>query len=306
LSTDPWAGIPKQISEKPGIDDNQKTPILLKDIQTGILLEREGKITEAITHYQGMIERNSAPVTAISALLSLKSISTRAAIGNFFSTRSTVGGALKPKLISATASIYLQEGDYKNAFLLYDKIINEYSKSYDGISARFDKLFAAFHYRNNLTLAQEIFSEIESLDITDDELLTRKEIASRLLNGTSLVFSKSNNGSSQDDAEVIELKIPKTYELQGNYPNPFNPSTTISYALPFESSVTLEIYDITGRLIQKYESQNEQAGYHNFIWNGKNSNSLDVASGVYIYRFIAASLENKVVFSKSDKMMLVR
>ncbi|MBL1212776.1 MAG: T9SS type A sorting domain-containing protein [Ignavibacteriae bacterium] len=104
----------------------------------------------------------------------------------------------------------------------------------------------------------------------------------------------------------LNKAYPNNFTLNQNYPNPFNPTTTISYALPLESKVTLEIYDITGKLIQKHVSQSEQAGYHNFIWNGKNSNNFDVASGVYIYRFIAASLENKDVFSKSDKMMLVR
>jgi hypothetical protein len=96
------------------------------------------------------------------------------------------------------------------------------------------------------------------------------------------------------------------YSLSQNYPNPFNPTTTISYTLPFESSVTIEIFDVTGSLIQKFVSSNKQAGHHNFIWNGKNSSNIDAASGVYIYRFIATSLESKEVFSKSDKMMMVR
>jgi tetratricopeptide (TPR) repeat protein len=304
LPVDPWLGIPKQITQQSGVPETQKTPVHLLDIQAGSLLEMGGKIDEAIIHYQGMIERNSAPTAAIAALLSINNNNPKAAISNFLSTRSAVGGDLKPKLLSATASIYLQEDDYEKAILTYDKIINDYSKSYDGISARFDKLFAALHYKNNRTLAQEILSEIKSLDITDDELLARKDIANRLLNSASTAYSKSNNGTGQ--AVVENIETPKTYEMQGNYPNPFNPSTTISFALPFESTVSLEIYDITGKLIQSFDIPNKSAGYHNVLWNGKNSNYLDVASGVYLYRFTAASLENKEVFSKSDKMMLIR
>jgi photosystem II stability/assembly factor-like uncharacterized protein len=109
-------------------------------------------------------------------------------------------------------------------------------------------------------------------------------------------------------SKVIQLDIglPRKFSLKQNFPNPFNPSTTISYALPFESNVRLEIYDIIGSLIKSYEINAQQAGYRNIVWNGRNSSNVEAASGVYIYRFTATSLETNEVFSNSVKMMLVR
>jgi flagellar hook assembly protein FlgD len=94
--------------------------------------------------------------------------------------------------------------------------------------------------------------------------------------------------------------------LSGNYPNPFNPSTNIYYSLPYNSIVTIQIFDITGKLVKSFKQSNESAGHHSIVWNGKNSNNLDVASGVYMIRFFALSLENNEVFTKSGKMLLTK
>jgi hypothetical protein len=98
----------------------------------------------------------------------------------------------------------------------------------------------------------------------------------------------------------------ENYVLSGNYPNPFNPSTNIYYSLPYNSIVTIQIFDITGKLVKSFKQSNESAGHHSIVWNGKNSNNLDVASGVYMIRFFALSLENNEVFTKSGKMLLTK
>ena len=76
-----------------------------------------------------------------------------------------------------------------------------------------------------------------------------------------------------------ETLIPDEYALWHNYPNPFNPVTTISYELPQISDVTLKIYDITCRLIEAVVSEKQDPRYYSFQWEAS-----DVSSGVYIYR----------------------
>ncbi|MBU0558081.1 MAG: T9SS type A sorting domain-containing protein, partial [Bacteroidetes bacterium] len=110
------------------------------------------------------------------------------------------------------------------------------------------------------------------------------------------------NASNEETTE-----IPKTYELLGNYPNPFNPSTTISYALPYSSNVELTIYDITCKVVKVFSESVQSAGYQNIVWIGDNQQGSRVSSGVYFYRFEAASLDGSgKVFEKTAKLLLLK
>ncbi|MDD3807482.1 MAG: Ig-like domain-containing protein [Candidatus Marinimicrobia bacterium] len=79
-------------------------------------------------------------------------------------------------------------------------------------------------------------------------------------------------------------EIPHTLTLHGNYPNPFNPVTTIAFSIPETQPVTLSIYTINGTLIYRSTTGILPAGYHELMWNGKNQAGIDVSSGEYIYR----------------------
>jgi len=79
--------------------------------------------------------------------------------------------------------------------------------------------------------------------------------------------------------ELGEIAIPENYCLQQNYPNPFNPETMISYELPENQFVILEIYDILGEKVDELVSQNQSAGRYNIQWNSSN-----VSSGIYFYK----------------------
>jgi hypothetical protein len=78
-----------------------------------------------------------------------------------------------------------------------------------------------------------------------------------------------------------------TFKLLSNYPNPFNPTTTIRYALPKPAFVNLLVYDINGKIIKNLVHENQDAGEYTISWSGDNNSSLPVASGVYFYRISA-------------------
>jgi hypothetical protein len=89
--------------------------------------------------------------------------------------------------------------------------------------------------------------------------------------------------------------------LYQNKPNPFNPSTTISFYLPKESVVSLEVYDISGRLVSRLiGGERRSAGTYNVEWNGREARGVAVSSGVYLYR-LSAGKE-----TVSRKMVLLR
>ena len=75
-----------------------------------------------------------------------------------------------------------------------------------------------------------------------------------------------------------------------NYPNPFNPTTTISFDLPEESKVKIEIYNIKGQKVKTLANDKYQTGNHQVIWNGTDENNKSVGSGVYFYKMETADV----------------
>ncbi len=104
--------------------------------------------------------------------------------------------------------------------------------------------------------------------------------------------------SVEDEAKSMDL-IPSEFTIS-NYPNPFNPTTTIKYSLPKTGKVTIEVYDITGSLIDELLSEKKNVGTHKVIWNGKNRNGLQVSSGIYFYK---VQLDDQI---KTAKMLFMK
>ncbi len=110
-----------------------------------------------------------------------------------------------------------------------------------------------------------------------------------------------NDGSSEySDIVTINLVASKVFNVSQNYPNPFNPSTTINYSLPSAGSVKVQIYDVMGRIITELVNGQQDAGFHNAVWNGKNNQGSKVASGIYIY---SVKYNNQV---KTAEMLLLK
>lgn len=94
--------------------------------------------------------------------------------------------------------------------------------------------------------------------------------------------------------------MPAVYALEQNYPNPFNPATTIRFAIPTQSGVSLAIYDLLGREVRRLVDDRKQAGYHEVVWDGKDNAGNAVGSGVYMYKLTAGE------FSKTERMVLMK
>jgi hypothetical protein len=99
-------------------------------------------------------------------------------------------------------------------------------------------------------------------------------------------------------------ELPKTFALYQNFPNPFNPNTTIKYELPLQSRVAIKIFNLLGQEVKVLADRVETAGEHTVRWDGRNNIGLSVASGVYFYRIEARSSGN--TFMQVKKMMLLR
>ncbi len=95
------------------------------------------------------------------------------------------------------------------------------------------------------------------------------------------VISGSGTSVSIQDERIV---LPSDYQLHANYPNPFNPTTTLSFTLPLEKAVSVRIYDITGRLVRTLiNNQVFPAGTFDVSWDGTSDAGTAVASGSYLY-----------------------
>lgn len=102
-----------------------------------------------------------------------------------------------------------------------------------------------------------------------------------------------------DEYETIS-DLPTVFALHPNFPNPFNPTTTIKFDLSEETDVTLKIYNILGQEVTTLINGRMEAGFHKTIWNGQNSYGQQVASGIYICRMVAGD------FTSIQKMLLTK
>jgi flagellar hook assembly protein FlgD len=100
--------------------------------------------------------------------------------------------------------------------------------------------------------------------------------------------------------------LPAAYELKQNFPNPFNPSTTILYALPRQSHVVLTIYDILGREVVRLLDETQEPGSKSVMWNGRNAAGSSVSSGAYFYMLEAASDESAERFAQVRRLMVLK
>lgn len=97
-----------------------------------------------------------------------------------------------------------------------------------------------------------------------------------------------------------EISLPSEFALKGNYPNPFNPSTSIVYSIGMNSNVNVRIFSLLGEEIATLFNGDVNPGNHEVRWNGVDKSGAKVASGMYIYRVEANNI------ALTGKMMLMK
>jgi hypothetical protein len=114
------------------------------------------------------------------------------------------------------------------------------------------------------------------------------------------------DGVSDLNAAANGPVLPLEYALGGNAPNPFSLSTSILYRLPEPSVVSLTVYDVTGRVLDRLVDGEVPAGDHHETWSGVDRNGVSRGAGVYYLRMDARSLTSDRVYHSRKSMLLVR
>jgi len=100
--------------------------------------------------------------------------------------------------------------------------------------------------------------------------------------------------------------IPTEFILGQNFPNPFNPTTTIRYALPTAANVELNIFSLLGQKVMTIESDLKSAGSHTAFWQGRDSKGNRVPGGIYFYRLKATPINGGETVVQTRKMIMTK
>ncbi len=105
--------------------------------------------------------------------------------------------------------------------------------------------------------------------------------------------------------QLVEM-LPQKFDLHENYPNPFNPSTTIKYDLPEASMVSMKVYDFLGREIRTLVNESISAGYNHVVWDGRNDFGKSVASGIYLLTVDIKGIDSGEQHNSKMKLILIK
>ncbi len=142
-------------------------------------------------------------------------------------------------------------------------------------------------YRDGSEIAQ-----ITQLTYTDEDLLpaTYEYYVTAIYSDGQ--ESEPSNTISVELTENDNNLLPAKTALLGNYPNPFNPTTTIRFDLAKDALVTLNIYNMKGQIVKTLLRNELPAGTHRIDWNGTDQANRPIASGIYFYRFKAGDYQS--------------
>jgi hypothetical protein len=146
--------------------------------------------------------------------------------------------------------------------------------------------------------------EVIATDLTESTYVDENVEEGDHTYSVAAVYTTGTSEYSDVDVEIViegaDNIIPLVTELRGNYPNPFNPTTTISYDLAKSGDVNIEVYNVKGQLVKTLVNGYQEAAAHSVVWNGKDNSERSVASGVYFYKMQTSDYKsiNKMILMK--------
>jgi len=163
-----------------------------------------------------------------------------------------------------------------------------------------DNSVAVLHFTLNDPSLKSIEIGAFSADAPRHELMY---VYNEWVNGAPHVQSLApdfEGGTVTLDSRAPSASLPTSFGLSQNVPNPFNPTTQVSFALPKAAHVNLAIYNVLGQQVKTLVDGDMTAGYQTVTWDGTDRTGSQVASGVYFYKLRAGD------FSDTKKMLLLK
>jgi len=146
----------------------------------------------------------------------------------------------------------------------------------------------------NQTKGQEYFDQLK-VRYPDDILTLQAKLMSGEIKSLPSLTPQDKQGNAGEGITPSEVA------LLGNYPNPFNPTTTLRYQLPTDGQVSLVVYDLLGRELATLASGTHKAGFHSATWTAPSA-----SSGVYFARLTVTDDLGRIVYRKTNKLLLTK
>lgn len=305
-------GIEYEVSFEHAVADSDTTQVFDSEFEEALSYLVNDKFEEAIIQYLQKFKKEKNTRKRIYALEQLVDCYRSAEKNDFIDF---LDKEIRPNL-SKNSEIYAKTIELENLFLIsdrkYEKAIENYTvlrnnfSNYECIykQALFNMWYIYYNELRDTLEAKGCLSELQTR-YPDDDLTLHCLVLLGEINSPRQFLTRRSHDLGKKEL-VSESKVPEKYTLLGNYPNPFNPMTTIKYALPYQSVVEIVIYDIMGRQVKSFTISSQSPGYQGIIWNGANENGRQVSSGIYLYRINIKSLENNEVFVKTSKLILLK
>ena len=137
-----------------------------------------------------------------------------------------------------------------------------------------------------------------NIDVLDNYVLHLEVNDSKESSANLTVDGQESIQVNAIDHDISEL--PKSFKLYRNFPNPFNPTTTIKFAIPKHTMVNLTVYNMLGQKVAELMNKECGAGIYEAQWNGRNSDGETAPTGIYLYSIKADG------FRKTYKMILMK
>ncbi len=209
-------------------------------------------------------------------------------------------------MINGYAQLILSLLDVGNDITGLEKLFSDYK--YDNLKelSLFHQFIHYYKYKNDEVTARKMSDKLDEMFTSSvygyqahimfgDDGYTLEGLKDLMKKKRASLLAK--RGESKND---ILSEMPTEYKLYNNYPNPFNPNTSIKYSIPQNSFVTLKIYNMMGQLVKTLVSGNKNPGFYTVDWNGANENNSQVVSGIYFYRLESNN------YASTEKMILLK
>ncbi len=146
----------------------------------------------------------------------------------------------------------------------------------------------------SLSAVEDCDSDGDSACDSDDTRMVLSDTDAAALESSFVSSSWTVGDGTLDNEQPME------FALSANYPNPFNPTTTIDYSIATAGDVSIIVYDMMGREVKSLVADFATPGNYSVVWDATNNEGLSVSAGMYVYKMISGN------FVEVNKMLLVK